>query len=264
MLEIARYGARRRLGGTAVLSVLLSALAGMTVAFFPTVKAAGVDFEAYLQSLPPAVREAFGVTSLTSIEGFLSSEFYQFALVILMGLYAAYAGGRLVAAEVETGRIDLVLAGPVSRARLVLERYLSLVPTLVVVNLVVPAVVYGSVLAIGESISLARVAMVHLLALPYLLACGAVGLLLSVLVDRADTAQRAALGLVFVLFLVDSLTAPTDYAAVGALSPTRYYDPTAVLVHGTYAWADAGVLLVATVGLLAGAVVWFRRVDVAA
>lgn len=262
MLHITRYAVRRRRNGTLVLSVLLGVLAAGTVAIFPSFAQAGVDFEAYLESLPPAFREAFGVANLTSIEGFLATEFYQFAFVILLGMYAAYVGGRLVAAEVETGRMDLVLAGPISRWRVVLERYLSLVPTFLAVNVVVSLAVYGSVLAIDESLALERLVVVHLLSLPYLLVCGAIGLVFSVYVSRSDTAQRAGLGVVFGLFLVDSLTAATDYDWIGMVSPTRHYDPTAVLVDGHYDWVGAAGMLVVTVVLVGVAMWWFSRVDI--
>lgn len=263
MLHITRYAVRRRRNGTLVLSALLGLLAAGTVAIFPSFAQAGVDFEAYLEALPPAFREAFGIADLTSIEGFLATEFYQFAFVILLGMYAAYVGGRLVAAEVESGRVDLVLAGPVSRRRVVLERYLSLLATFLVVNVVVAVAVLGAVEAIGEALSFERLLVVHLLSLPYLCCCGAIGLVLSVLFDRADAAQRTGLGVVFGLFLVDSLTAPTDYDWLGAVSPTRHYDPTAVLVNGQYDWTGAGAMLVATQALVGVAAWWFGRHDVA-
>jgi ABC-2 type transport system permease protein len=262
MLHITRYAVRRRRNGTLVLSALLGLLAAATVGFFPSISASGVDFEAYLESLPPAFREAFGVAGLTTIEGFLATEFYQFAFVILLGMYAAYTGGRLIAAEVETGRVDLVLAGPTSRNSVVVERYLSLLPTFLLVNLVTMLAVLGAVEAIGESIALERLLVTHLLSLPYLLCCGAIGLLLSVLVNRADTAQRAGLGLIFGLLLVESLSAATDYDWVGYVSPTAHYDPSAILVNGQYDWTGAGVLLAASVVLVAVAVWWFGGHDV--
>lgn len=85
-----------------------------------------------------------------------------------------------------------------------------------------------------------------------------------VVVDPADVASRPVLGLVFGLFLVESVTAVTDgYEWVGRVSPRSYYDPTGVLVRGTSDLAGAGVLLVATGALLATACWLFRRGDLA-
>lgn len=261
-MEITRYAFRRRLAGTAALATLLSLFAAGMVAMFPSVEASGVDLEAYLEAFPQALREAFGLTSLASVEGFLSAEFYQFGLVLLLGLYTAYVGGRLVAAEVESGRLDLVLAGPIPRWRVVVERYVALLASVIVVDAVTGVVVAAAIMAIGESIAPARLVWAHLLAVPYLAVCGALGLLISTLTDRVDTAQRAALGGVFALFLLDSTTGATDYDWIGAISPTRLYDPTAVLVEGTVDIMGGAVLLVAAVALVAVAVKRFERNDI--
>jgi ABC-2 type transport system permease protein len=138
---------------------------------------------------------------------------------------------------------------------------MSIVP-LVVVNAIMPIVVYAGVLAIGESIPVADLVMVHLLSIPYLLSTGAIGLVASVVFDRASTAQRVATGVVFGLFLVESVVTGTEFAWVGALSPMRYYDPTGVLVFSEWDLAGAGILIVATVVLLATSTVYFKRTDI--
>ncbi|WP_373188720.1 hypothetical protein [Halolamina sp.] len=101
----------------------------------------------------------------------------------------------------------------------------------------------------------ARLVWAHVLAVPYLAVCGGLGLVISTLTDRVETAQRGALGAVFALFLLDSTTAATDYDWLGAISPTRQYDPTAVLVEGSTDLL-AGGLMVAAAGLLVGFAVW--------
>lgn len=262
MLEIARYEIARRLRGTVVLAVLMSILGAFTVAFFPSVQESSDALEQYIDNLPPAFRSAFGIESFATVEGFLATEFYQFGWVILLGVYFAYRAGSLIAGDVEDHGIDLWLATPVSRARLVVERYLALVPTMLVVNAVAIVVVVAGIAAIGEPIPLRDLAAVHLLSVPYLLATAALGLVVSVLVSDESVANRVALGLAFGLYLFESLTLSTDYDELGAVSPTRYYDPTAVLVRGEYDVGGALVLLAWTVALVALAVVAFRRRDI--
>lgn len=262
MLEITRYEASRRVRGTVVLSVLVALLGLFTVAFFPSVKASSAALEEYIQNLPPAFRTAFGIDSFGTIEGFLATELYQFGWVILLGVYFGYRAGSLVAGDVEDRGIDLWLATPVPRARLVVERYLSLVPTMVAVNVLTPLAVLPGIAIIGEPVPVEGVLAVHLLSVPYFLATAALGLVLSVLVSRESTASRGALGLVFGLFLVESLASVGDIGWLGAVSPTRYFDPTGILLRGEYDPAGSLLLLGAAVGGVALATLLFRRADI--
>lgn len=260
MLETARYEVEGRLRGSIVTSVLIAVLGAFYVAMWPSF--ADVDLDQFLEAWPPALRELFGVESLASIEGFLATELYQFVWVLLLGLYLAYSAAGLIAGDVERHRLDLLLSLPVTRTRVLVEKFVSLLAPILLANAVVPVVIYASVLAIGETIDVPALVAVHVLSVPYLLACGAIGLVLSVLVDRADVANRLALGVVFGLFLVQSVTAVTEgYEWLGRVSPTAYYDPTAVLVHNEYDLVGAGVLLAATLALVALAAWLFRRKD---
>ncbi|WP_336036274.1 ABC transporter permease subunit [Halobacterium yunchengense] len=261
MFELAAYGARRRVRGALALSVGLSAFSGLYAAFFPSVTE-GIDLDQYAESLPPVFVEAFGLRSLGSIEGFLATELYQFAWVILLGLYLAYSAASLVAGDVDSERIDVLLALPVSRARLVGEKFLSVAPGVLVINVVVAAATWAATRAIGYPVGAVDLAAVHLLSLPYLFACAAVGLAFSVAVDRESVAQRAAMATVFGLFLLESVVGTTDYDWLGYAAPMRYYDPTAILVDGTWDLGGAAILTAATLALVAASQQYFRRKDV--
>ncbi|MFB6131394.1 MAG: ABC transporter permease [Salinigranum sp.] len=261
MFDITRYESRRRVRGTLALAALIGLFTLLIVGIYPSIAASGTDFQAYIESLPPALRESFGVSAITTVEGFLSTELYQFIWLLLFGLYMAYLGGGAVAGDVESGRIELVLATPVSRSRLLAETYLSLLVPVVALNLLVPLFVYGGLILIDESVDLTNLIAVHVLSVPYLLVCASVGVLLSVLVSREDAARRGGIAAIFMLFVIDAVSAGTDYDWLGALSPTRYYDPTDILVHGTYDVGGALVLLAAALALLAASQAIFRRAD---
>lgn len=262
IVAVVRYEAEKRVRGMLVLTGLLVALAALDIAFFPSLEASGVDLDQYFESLPPAMREAFGGVGLGTIEGFLVAEFYQFAWVLLLGMYFAYRGGGLIAGDIERDRMDLLLTTPISRLTVVLGKFLSLVPLMILLNVVVPVVIYVGVLLIGESISAADLAAVHLLSFPYLFACASLGILLSTVVSKADTGQRSGLGVVFAMYLVESVTARTDFEWFGALTLPRYYDTAPILTNGGYDLAGATILVVTTALMLAVAVWWFGRRDV--
>jgi len=260
-LAIARYEAGGRARGAGVLTALLSAFLLVFLAFFPSLAAADIDLDAYVDAFPPAFREAFGVVTISTIEGFLAVEFYQFAWLLLVGLYLAYLSGESIAGDVASGRMDLTLSGPVSRRDVVVGKFLGLWPLVFLLNLVLPVVVYAGVIGVGETIAIERLVVVHLLAVPYHLTCVAFGVALSTLTPRPGIAQRVALGGLFALFMFESLAAVSEYGRLGSVSPTAHYDPSAVLVTGEYDWTGGVVLLVATVALVVLAVVRFDRAD---
>lgn len=261
MFELARYDAGHRVRGALAVAAGLSVLNGLYVYLFPSVTGS-IDLETYAASLPPALVEAFGIEALGTIEGFLATELYSFGWVLLLGLYLAYTAASTIAGDVESGRLDVVLSLPLTRRRVLLETYLATLVPVLVVNALVPIAVYGSVLAIGESIAPADLLAVHLLSIPYLMTTAAIGVAASVVFDRAGLAQRAAMALVFALFLVESVVGGTALEPVGALSPTRYYDPTAILVRSEWDLVGAAVLLAGTALVLAASTLYFERRDI--
>jgi ABC-2 type transport system permease protein len=262
MFPILRYETDRRLRGTLVMAGLIAVFGLFMIAFFPSVKESGAAIEEYANNLPPALREMFGVEGITTIGGFLATELYQFVWVLLLGVYFAYRAASLIAADVETGRLDLLLATPVSRTRILFERFAALVPGILAINLVAIPVLFAGTVWVGEPVSLAKLLQIHLLSVPYLLACASIGLVLSVSTDSESLANRVAIGLVFGLFVLEAVVAAAGYDAVGYLSPTRYFDPTAIMVAGDVDWLGGLALLAATAGLVALARTIFVRADV--
>ena len=262
MSTIFKYEARRRSFGTIVLLVLLALYLLLIIALFPSIEAASGAMEEYAQALPPAVQESFAVDAIGTIEGFLAAEVYQFVWVLLLGLYLAYVAGGMVAADLETGRIDLLLATPVSRKRAIVETYLSTLVPILALNIVMPVVLLGGLVLIDQSLSTQNLVALHVFSVPYLLLTAAIGLALSVGFRRADLAQRGGLALIFMLFILDSVTAGTDVEWLGAVSPTRYYSPADILVDGTLDVGGAVILLVAAFVLVVASAEYFQRMDV--
>lgn len=257
--EIARFESRRRLKGSLVLSAGLAFFALLFTSFYPSVEQ--IDVEEYTEAMPEIFRELFNIQAMTSIEGFLAVEIYQFVWVLLLPLYVAYLGAGVVAGDADADRLDVLLSLPLSRTRLLLEKAASLTPVIVLPNLVVPPVVYAGVLALGKSIDPVVLIAVHALSIPFLIAAGAIGVAVSVFLLDADLARRAALGVVFALYLLESLSVVADQSWIGRVSPMRYYDPTEIMVGGEYDLVGVGVLLLIAAVALGIATLRFQRVD---
>jgi ABC-2 type transport system permease protein len=261
MFETVRYEGRRRLRGAAILTAGVGAYAGFIVWYFTVLE--GVNYEDVFRDLPPAMLEAFGIENLSTVEGFLGAQVFNFVWLLGLGLYFAYVGGGTVASDIETGRMDIFLSLPITRSRLLVEKFAALLVPMIAVNALGGPIIYLFVVAVGETIPLDNLFLAHLLSIPFLLVCAGIGLAFSVAVDRAAIAERGAVGTVFVLYLVESVVGGAEaYDWIQYLSPTQYYEPTPILIDGSFEAIDSAILLVAFVGLLILSQALFERRDV--
>ena len=260
MTAVFRLESGKLVRGSLLLTGLLVMLSAMFLVVFPSIQEEAALFE---QVYPEYLLVMLGIEELHTIEGFVGGYVFPFIWILLGGIYFAYVSAGMIVRDVRTRRMDLTLSNPVSRESVVIQKVAALWVPLVALTLGMMAVLFAGVAALGESIPLPALVMVHLLGLPYLLVCAGVGIVLSVVLERVETAQATALVLVFVLWLVDGLSLMNpDFEWVGEFTPSRYYDPSAILVHEEYALGDAAVLLVAFLALLGVAVVLFVRRDI--
>ncbi|MFC7204689.1 ABC transporter permease [Haloferax namakaokahaiae] len=262
-LDVARFEFAQRRRSIAIVSALLVATVGLTIAVFPSFEQAGVDFNELLQSYPEGLQAAFigSVSDITSLDGYLVVELYQLVWLLIVGGYFAYSAGSLVAGEVDNRSAELVLVRPISRTRFVLGKFLAMVPTVALVDLVVLVSVLLGTALIDEELRLWRLLLVHFVGGLYLLACVSIGLLASAYFQRVRRAQGAALGAIFGTFFLDSLTTDTDYEFLGSLSLARYIDPGDLLILGEVDWDGVAVLVVATCLFVVLAAEVFERRD---
>ena len=257
---ILRVETGKRVRSSVVLVSVFALLAAMYFSMFPSLQA---EMEVLEDAFPAFFFELFGIEALHTIEGFIAAEIYSFFWVVLVGIYFAYIGAGMIAKDVSERKMDLTLSNPVSRESVLLQKVAAFWLPIVVLNGGVGAIVFIGGALIGEPFNPVAVTMVHLLSIPYLLVCGAIGLVISVTIDRVRTARAVALTVVFALWLVDSVSRlDENYEWIGAVGPSRYYDQTAILVREEYAFVDAGILLIAFLVLLGIALVIFTRRDI--
>jgi ABC-2 type transport system permease protein len=264
-LDVLRYEGSHRLKSTLGISVAFALLALLFVATAPLITtdvAASAEFQQIMAELPQPFIEAFGLESMTSLEGLLAGEFYTLLWAVFFGIYLAYTAAGSIRGDIDEDRMDVLLSNPVSRTTVLVEKFLALLVPILVASVVTPAVIYVGTLFIDASVGIEGLLMVHVLSLPYLLCCGAIGLVLSVLLDDADTAQNAAIGVLFALYLFQSFIPVTDYGWLANVAPMNHFDANEILLDGTYDLASAGVLLAATLVLVAVSQFRFTRMDI--
>ncbi len=135
------YDSRRAILGW---SLGLGALGLLTVLFYPSVKEAGAYYDQMLQLMPREYLAFMGnITSFTRIDGYMTASLMVY-LPVMLAIYAIGLAVRLVTGEVESGTMDLLLAHPLPRWRVVVEKYAAMATALFAICLI-----FGLILLVG-------------------------------------------------------------------------------------------------------------------
>lgn len=95
------------------------------LSIFPTIHG-NAGFAQLINAYPEALRKLFDVSDYTTGPGYLRSEVFSFMAPLLLAIFAILWGADLTAGEEERRTIDTLLATPVSRQRVVAEKWLAL------------------------------------------------------------------------------------------------------------------------------------------
>ncbi len=118
-------------------SVAIAALAVITGASYPTVKDFGSGFDELMEQLPEGVAELLGAGGgRVSPEGYLNSQLYSNNFPILLLVFGIMIAAWTVAGAESEGTLEPLLANPVSRTRVALERFCGMSILLAVLTFV--------------------------------------------------------------------------------------------------------------------------------
>jgi ABC-2 type transport system permease protein len=246
-------------------AVLLLALVTLLMAFQIALVAVAASFEnrqefaGLAQLVPEFMRDAFGL-ALASFTGMALLGYLEPLPIMVVVQLAIYAGTE-PAGDVETGLVDLVLARPVPRHRLI-TRSLAVMTTCVVVLTLT--------MGLGTWVALQTLApdgvewpepatvgllMAHLAAVGWCF--GGLALAAAAMARRRGAALApvaiAAVGLFLLDMLGEYWAAAHPFARV---SPFHYFHGAAILSGTARPWLDLSVLI--TTGAAATAVAYWR------
>lgn len=242
----------------------LVAMIGMYVGIYPSMRGQ-TSYRDILDSMPESLRALFvasGLEDVTTGPGYLYVELLSFMAPLLVLLYAVGAGASAVAGEEDRHTLDLLLAHPVSRTRVVLEKVGAMVAGLLVLGttLVVAIIVLGALVDMGLSSAYVVATVVHLLLLG--LVFGSMALLVGCVTGRVGLSRAVPGLLAVVAYLVNGLGLTVDWLRpLRPASPFYQYLDHDPIRHGL-SWPAVAVALATSAVLLLAAVWAFRRRDV--
>jgi ABC-2 type transport system permease protein len=255
MMTILRYTLRRFRGQILGWGIALALLGVLLVSMYDMIAAQRDQLEDLLKLYPQEFTAFFGdFTSFGTPEGFLTVEFFSY-MPLILGIFAVLTGSGLLVSDEENGRLDLIMAHPVSRTALFLGRLLAFVAATVAIlaicwlGLVVP--MSWSSMEIGWG----TIWLPLLSVLAELLLFGAMALFFSMfLPSRRLAATTAGLLLVASFFITGLAKLNQDLEPIAKLSPLTYYQAQEAFQGLNGTWL-AGLLAAAVVF---AALAWWR------
>ena len=241
----------------------LAATGALIVASFGQMAANLAEYTQLLESYPEEILAFLGIEAadMTTAAGFLRAELSSWIPAVVM-VFAVLAGSKATAAEEESGTLDLLLAAPVSRTMVMLQKGAALAVSVAVVVGGLWAGVQGAVLLTAMDVPASSIAaeMVQLGAMSF--GFGAVALLVAAATGRRGLSAGIGGAVAAASFLLQSLGGIVD-----ALAPWRraslyyYYSASAPIMNGLNA-RHLGVLIGVS-GVLGVLAVWrFNQRDI--
>ncbi len=251
-----------RARGLAVWLLSLVLYCSLIIAFYPSIR----DSEAYdaaLDDYPEALKEFFGGETsfqLTTGPGFINAQLFSFMVPLLLSIVAIGAGAAL-GSDQRNGLLDLILANPVPRWRVVVERAVAITVIVLVLAGAVMATlaVFGPVVDLG--IGFGELAAATAASTLIVLLHGFVALAVSASTGRRSLAVGVATAVFAAGYLLQSLAGIVDVIEpYRVLSPYYHAMGTSPLFNG-WAWPNLGLLVGLCSAAVAAAVFFFQRRD---
>ncbi len=179
----------------------VAAVTALYSAFWPSMRDSSGAMDAYLESLPQGLLETMGWNSLSTAEGYLGATVFGLLVPALLVIAAAVLGARAIAGDEEDGGLELLLAHPVSRTGVLVQRFAALTVFVAVLG----AVVFGTLLLLGPAIDIGLPADRPLAASTAVALIGLVHGAAALAVGAATGRRALALGAAAVLAVVGYL-----------------------------------------------------------
>ncbi len=246
-----------------ILTFLFSVMAVMYTGIYPAFKDMMQDM---MQS---AALEQFsfipGYEDMASFVGFLNIEMYQIFYVLILGIIIGFIAASIISKEIESKTIDLLMSNPVSRKQIVFEKFLGLIPMMLIINFAVMFTIIGMTVVIDEELNFWYLFLTHLLSIFYFLAVISIGVLISTVFNEKMKSSITMMAVIVGMFILDSVSQTVqDYKNLGLISLKHYYSPYDALKFGEIDVAGTIVLFVVTIQVLVIAMIYFEHKDIQA
>jgi ABC-2 type transport system permease protein len=242
-------------------SVAIALVGVVYAAFYPSMSSP--EMAAAMDAFPPEFMAALGMADVTSPAGYLGSTTYGILGPVLSIIFGTSLGARAIAGDEEDGRLEVLMAHPVERRSIVLQRAAAILVALGVAGIAL----YLAMLAISGPAQLTDIGPANLAAATLQLVLLALvfatlALAVGALTGRPGLATGSVALVAVATYFANTLGPTTDFLAwTQKISPFYYYSGGQPLVNGLQV-GDSLVLAGTAVVLVVIGIGGFLRRDI--
>ena len=253
------YDSRRSLGWWILGIILLCAL--MT-SFYPSISTNDA-LQDYIDAFDPDLLAIFGFTEMidmTSGAGYLSAEMFSLMVPLLLIIFAISLGASVIAGEEDKRSIEILLSEPVSRRRVLLEKYAFLLAASILLAAVVWLSLAIAAPIVGMDVSMNNLAAAVTSSALLGIAFGSLAFGIGAITGSRGLSVGVSAGTAVATYVINTLGTIVDFLEpVRWISPFFYHGGNSPILNGLDPLHVLLLLVVVAVPAIAGYIAYQRR-----
>ena len=246
---------------TIIITLLFVLMTSMYSGMFPQFE------EALIEMMSSGFGDSFNflphADQMATYVGFLTLELYQIFWLLILAIMIGFIAASSITKEIEAKTIDLLMSNPVSRKQIVFEKFIGLIPMVLVINFCTMLTVIGITMLINQNLDFGNLFMLHIVSIFYFLAIISIGILISVLIDEKMKASIIMIAILFAMFFINSISLMTpNLEYIGSFTIFHYFDTFNVLKSGDVDVAGVFVFIALITVCLTLSLIYFEHKDI--
>ncbi len=241
----------------------------LLISIYPALQQRTADVQKLLKSYPKGIIQVFNggsAVNFTTVEGFLSIEFFGLMWFIIIGAFVIGYGTAALGKELESGTIEILLSQPITRTSALVTKSLNLFGATI---LMVAFTVFGTYLfglMVDLTPKLDGIVALTVIGSSFFLAIGTIALFFSVLLGERGRAALATSGVLVGMYFLTVVAGLANWSWIKTLekiSLFHYYDAAKLLTTGNIPAKSLLVYAATAAVFYVGSILVFRRRDIA-
>jgi ABC-2 type transport system permease protein len=199
----------------------LGAMTALMAAMWPSIED---SMEEMMESYPPAIKEAFGIQSLDTVEKYVDAEMLSLVIPLALGFFVIRRMAAAISGAEERGHLDALLSLPLARRVLVAGTFIAtgILAAAILAVIWALTLLVGALAGTGISALTLGEGMVN--AWPLAMAFGGLAALAAGALHHASTVTAIGAGALVAMYVIDLVGKLADpLEPLRAFTAFRYY-----------------------------------------